>query len=276
MKTAIAHIWSSNSSDFSMKLAASTLSLLACSCIQLNAIVLTTSNTNSDFEDSSNEGSISSGTLTGTVLSGNYSDQALGSGPWLATGTGVDLGIASLVAPGTSIADGMATVSSLAAADISEALDPADIVGSSASFHQDLTGVTFIEGYTYTLTANVYALNLLSVDILTDSGIGIGLRSAGELTDLTDGSGPLLDISLLTGGESALLTYTIVADASMAGEQVGIELYTGQADGLASVSVLSTVSFDNVSLTAVPEPSTSALILGLAGMLMIAVKRRKR
>lgn len=273
MKKAIAQVRSINSSNFPTKFAAFTLSLLACSCIQLNAIVLTTPN--NDFEDSGNEGSISGSDLIEGVLRGNYSDEALGTGPWLVTGTGVDVGITSLVAPSTSIADGVATVSSLAAADISDALDPAEIVGSSASFHQDLTGVTFIEGYTYTLTANVYAIDLISVDLLTDSGIGIGLRSAGTLIDPSAASGPLLDISLLTAGESASLTYTIVADASMAGELVGIELYTGQADGLASVSVLDSVSFDNVNLTAVPEPATGALVLGLTAVLLIASKRRR-
>ncbi len=71
-------------------------------------------------------------------------------------------------------------------------------------------------------------------------------------------------------------TYTFTAGFAEAGENIGIDLYVGHATGVLTAGVLGAVSFDNIVVTAVPEPSTSALLIGLLGLSYVGFRRSKR
>ncbi len=197
------------------------------------------------------------------IIDGSYNEQ-FGTGAWYANGAGV---VNVLLAPTTSISGGDATISGLAS------LNVAGVISNSASFYQDDIGTTFIEGYTYTLTASIHTAELLDVTALSDAGIGIGLLADGAPTPLSGAeAGVLLELDLW-GANSGTLTYTLTADNSLAGKDIGVSLYAGLGSGLANVGALGAVSFDNVALTAVPEPGSSAFAMALLALCLVASAR---
>ncbi|MDQ8208053.1 PEP-CTERM sorting domain-containing protein [Coraliomargarita sp. SDUM461003] len=207
---------------------------------------------------------------------GSY-DRVFGTGPWSVSASGVDLSgdalLTDIGAPSAVIGDGLtgdATVGALVAADVG-----GGVIGmGSASVYQNNIGATFVEGWTYTLTADLTSADILSVDLLSDAGVGIGLRSGGS-TIYADGSDSLLDLGIFDAGTTSI-TYTFTAGFAEAGENIGIDLYVGHATGVLTAGVLGAVSFDNIVVTAVPEPSTSALLIGLLGLSYVGFKRSKR
>jgi hypothetical protein len=257
------------------KLAALTLLTATLLTAQANAIMIDIPN--ADFETASNDGTAAGGSYTVPIvggLLGNY-DQIVGSGPWYASGNGIADVISS---PTTTIGGGDATVSSV----VSTSVLGLGILTTSSSVYQDsfetFTGsgvnATFTEGMTYILTAEIHTPTLLSLDLLTDSGVGIRLKAGGTSTSLAGTTPVVLDIDLFDN-TTGTLTYTIVADSSMDGKNIGVDLYTGEFSGAIGVNALGAVSFDNVTLSAVPEPASVALMTGLFGVLY-TLKRRRR
>ena len=76
--------------------------------------------------------------------------------------------------------------------------------------------------------------------------------------------------------QTTSITYSFTAGLAEDGTAIGIDLYVGHATDLVSADVLGSVSFDNVTLSAVPEPSSSALIVGLLGIAYVGTRRCQR
>ena len=205
---------------------------------------------------------------------GSY-DRIFGTGPWSVQGTGVDLpGVTDIAAPSAAITSGVSgnvTIGGLVAADLGGGL----VSMGAASVYQNDIGATFTEGWTYTLTADVTTASLVDLDLLSDSGVGLGLRSAGGGTIYAEDIGSVVDLGVFTD-QTTTITYTFTAGLAEAGTAIGIDLYVGHATDLASVTALGAVSFDNVVLTAVPEPGASALLVGLLGVAYVGLRRSKR
>ncbi|MDQ8193928.1 PEP-CTERM sorting domain-containing protein [Coraliomargarita sp. SDUM461004] len=215
---------------------------------------------NGDFSQAGNVDS--KAPVAGVLLS--Y-DDPFGSGPWSVDSNGI-LGL--LLAPSVDIDQTNATVSGL-----SSGLNLGDLLNSSASIYQNDIGTDFIDGWTYTLTADVSVVGIASVDLLSDSGIGIALKTGGTTQYATDVAGAILNVGILSG-ETVSISYTYTYSGA-ADNAIGVDLYVGQGDGLASLDALGAVSFDNVTLTAVPEPGTSALLLGLLGLTFAGIRRAR-
>lgn len=219
---------------------------------------------NGDFSSTTNVGTLG-GQLLGGAGSGTF-----GSGPWSGSYTSA-LGL--LLQPSLEINSGNpghATISGIANVGV------LGIVDSTASFSQTLTGVNYTANTTYTLDAIVSTGGLLSASILSNAGVGIALTSSG--VPLSGSNAPLISVSLLSG-----TSYTVQAQYTFTGSApsgpIGILLYDAP-QGLATASLLSGVSFTDVSLTAsVPEPSSFAmtgtgLLLAIAGGIRRNRKRR--
>lgn len=214
---------------------------------------------NADFQTVANEGS-----QGGSALSASYSG-TLGSGPWSSSGSGL---LNLLVTPETTIGSGVATFSSLTYYSIGG-------ISNSARFFQNDIGTTFIQDYTYTLTAQVTTEELIGTSLLTDIGLGVGLLSNGSATPSANGSTVLIDLNLLSD-YTASVSYTFTAGAGLDGTDIGVELYAGRGSGLSDITTFGTISFDNVTLNAVPELNTSAATLGIVLLLSTCFIRRLR
>ena len=117
--------------------------------------------------------------------------------------------------------------------------------------------------------------NTISLNLLNGAGSGIGLRAAG--TNVASTLGNDATLSLLTSN-TGRYTLTYVADGSIAGSNIGVTLFGGNSvTGLAGLSALGNVTFDNVALTvsAVPEPATWAAIGGGLSLVAALYHRRK-
>lgn len=223
---------------------------------------------NGDFSNLGNEESRSPNILG--VL-GSY-DKEFGSGPWSADADGI---LNVIAAPSMEIGSGEATISGIA--NISAIGGLGGIASNEGRFYQNDIGANFIDGYTYTLTAEVSSsASLAGLDLIGGNGVGIGLLSNGSSTPTTGTGGtPLISLSLLEGAETGTLTYIFQASGSEAGNSIGVELYSGRDKGIASAGIFPEVSFDNVTLTAVPEPST-VIMLGGATLLALLLGSRSR
>jgi hypothetical protein len=217
---------------------------------------------NSDFSEVGNAGS--KAPELGVLDS--Y-DEVFGSGPWSVDSDGL-VGLLAPSAEITSGGTGVATVSGLVSAEVAGVVST-----SSASVYQDDIGVNFVDGWTYTLTAEVTVESLITLDVLADSGVGIALKDGGVTQYATDLTwGPLVDLGV-AGYLTATITYIYTADD--AGD-IGVDLYVGHESELLSIDALGAVSFDNVVLTAVPEPSAVALLIGMSGLIYVGGSRAKR
>jgi hypothetical protein len=222
---------------------------------------------NGDFSEVGNAASKAPEDILGSLVLESY-DEEFGSGPWSVDSDG----LVGLLAPSADISsgiDGDATISGLVSAEVLEVVST-----SSASVYQDDIGVTFTEGWTYTLTAEVTTENVVTLDVLSDAGVGIALSRSGS-TIYADDTDSFVSLGLFLG-QTSTITYTFTASAAEAGEAIGIDLYVGQSSGLATIDALGAVSFDNVTLTAVPEPSAAALLLGILGLGYVGLRRTKR
>lgn len=220
---------------------------------------------NGDFSDPGNAGS-RSGILG---LFGTYDDE-ISDGPWSLEGDGV-LGVIVSLAPPTSTissgAGGNVTFSGLLSLGAG-----IDLARNSARTYQDDIGADLIGGSTYRLTAQVTTGSVLTLDLLSDAGFGIGLLANGDTVASTTSTANLINLVLL-GGSTYQLTLDYTATALDAGQDLGIELYVGRPDQLLTTSLLGDTSFDNVTLAIIPEPS-SALLAGATGALALLRRRR--
>lgn len=187
---------------------------------------------NGDFSAPGNDG-----TIGGGLGGGSGSNVMIGTGPWL----GTYWGIASLLLPPTLDIDAgnqTASISGLAGVGIA-------VLNNGGYFTQSLPD-NYQFGRFYVLSAHVDAGELLTLDLLGDSGVGIGLRSGGSVLAETTTSPPhLLDLDLQDGNNYRLrLGY--LADAAATGP---INLKLGyEPSGVATVDLFGGVTFRNVEL----------------------------
>ncbi|MGZ0707447.1 PEP-CTERM sorting domain-containing protein [Coraliomargarita sp. W4R53] len=248
-------------------LCAAAVSLPSASNAAINMVL------NGDFSEAGNDDTASAALL----LLGSY-DEEFGTGPWSVRATGIDLGfyvVPDIAPPSADIGSGIsgdATIGGIVSSGAAFGL-----LSTSATIYQNDTLYDFVEGQEYTLTAEVTTGSLLDVDLLTDWGIGIGLLADGVSTSSAayGGSDPIVTLSLgVLSGSTATITYTFVAGVAEAGKNIGVELYAKGGAGVADITALGGVSFDNVTL--VPEPSASALLVGLLGVAYVGFRRSKR
>lgn len=188
---------------------------------------------NGDFTDPANAGSVGGG-----VIGGSQANAPIGSGPWL----GTYWGLAGLLAPPTLTIDAnaeRASISGLAAVNV------LGLLNNGGYFTQSLPE-SYAFGRFYIISADVDVGGLLSLDLLSDAGVSIGLRSGGNVLASSDASPPhLVDLDLLDG-TSQRLRMGYLADATAVGP-INIKMGYEPA-GVATVDLLSSVSFRNVGL----------------------------
>ncbi|WP_438483214.1 hypothetical protein [Oleiharenicola lentus] len=228
--------------------------------------VLTAQVPNGDFSSTTNVGSIGGGLITGNIT------ETAGSGPWSMETHGV---IGLLVAPRVTIGSGIARISGLTDLNV---LGVGLLNNSASVFNNDI-GSTYAANTTYTLKADFSSASVLSAALLTNAGTGIALRANGTQVATTLGS--LTSVSLLSAN-SGQFTLNFSTASNLVGRNVGIELFAGRGSGLADLSLLGGVRFDNVTLNsvggaaAIPEPADVALMIGAAGLAGVIAMRVRR
>lgn len=215
---------------------------------------------NSNFEVPGNSGSITG--ILGPIT------QQLGTGPWSASSSGVIglLGPNLSVDPGLAGGDdGVATLTGLASINV------LGLLTNGGEFFQVLSGVPLQPNTTYRLSADVTTPLALSLSVLANSGMGIGVGTvlAPDLFKTTTAS---VGVSLVSAGASGRLSIEFTTPGTGLGGDTRLRLFAGDYQGIASISVVPTVTFDNVLFEIVPEPSSAALLLvGCVGLI-----RRRR
>lgn len=138
-----------------------------------------------------------------------------------------------------------------------------DQAGNSALLFQ-MTTIEIVEGFTYTLTADVGEQGNQPDDDL--GRIGIYGSTLGTGTAFSE----LDNIDPGTNGQSTWNTFQtqFTATAAQAGQTLGVYLGFGSITESGALNV----SYDNVVVTVIPEPGSLAL-LGLGGLL-VAPRRR--
>lgn len=216
---------------------------------------------NSDFELPGNTGSI-------TGIAGNVT-QPLGSGPWSASSTGVlgllgpTLGINSGADGGT---DGVATVSGLAILNVIQLLT------NGGEFFQALGGVPLEPNTAYRLSADITTGPGLSLGLLTNSGIGIGVGTTTDPDLFKSTTAPAGSVTLVAAGSTGRLSLDFTTSGTVPSGNVRLRLFAGDYEGVATIAVVPSITFDNVVFEVVPEPSSAAAFL--AGCLGLIRRRR--
>jgi hypothetical protein len=216
---------------------------------------------NAGFEQLGNAGSLSG--IVGTVT------QQLGSGPWSASSSGV-IGLTgptlTIDPGGISGTDGDATISGLASINVIQ------VIMNTGEFFQVLTGVPLQPSTSYRLSADIRASSTLSLSSLSNSGIGIGVGTAlipGFFKSTTALAG---SVTLVSAGVSGRLSFEFTTPSIVPAGDVRLRLYGGDTEGITTINVIPSVTFDNVLFEIVPEPSSAALFL--AGFVGLARRRR--
>jgi|SRR5579863_962035 hapalindole biogenesis HpiC1 cyclase-like protein len=244
----------------------SRLAMLAGSLILFHGAAYATTVFSSNFSDSNNFGEVGGGILTGSA-----SDVNINQGPWQGSYTGV-LGL--LAPPEDEISSGAANISGIVGVN----LLGLGLTDNSGWFFQN-TGLSYLPNTTYTLTADISSGSLLTLGVLSNDGVGIGLTAGGDsLVGASTDPGAVLTIQLLSGSIYQM-SYQFVTGGSTPSGALGIRLFD-QPEGLLTASLLPSVTFSNVSLDAssgsgsstVPEPAS----LGLTGAALLAAGLYKR
>jgi hypothetical protein len=188
---------------------------------------------NGDFSDPGN-----TGTVGGGLLGGSGVNALIGNGPW----RGTYWGIAGLLAPPSLAINHntqTATIGGIAGVNL------LGLVNNGGYFTQTLAQ-NWELGRFYVLSADVDAGELLNLDLLGDSGVGIAFRSGNDvLASSTSALGHLLDLDLV-GSDMYRVRLGYFADLNATGP---INIKMGyEPQGVASVDLLSDVTFRNVGL----------------------------
>jgi len=209
---------------------------------------------NGDFSAPGNVGQIGGG-----LLGAAGTDVVIGSGPWSGSYHGV-LGL--LAPPQLGIGAAGATISGIAGINILQLLD------NGGYFSQTLA-LAYVPNQHYVLSAHVDAGTLLDVGLLGGGNIGLALR-AGNITLASTATAPPQLITLLPlGGTQFQLSLAFDSADSVSGN-IGVQLL-GTPDNLIGVSLLSSVTYSNVTLDASAIDPTAGAVLGVDGTLQQAV-----
>ena len=221
---------------------------------------------NGDFSDPSNNGSVGGGLIGDTG-----SNVTIGSGPWTATYSGV---VGLLAPPTVTIGSGKGTISGIAGAGAISAVD------NSAFFFQTLA-VGFTANTTYTLTADITSSQPLTLTLLSTGNAGIALTgTSGTLASTANTDPSLIGLTDL-GSNTTEVTLQFTTGAVAPSGNIGIQLFA-QPNGVLNANLLPSVSFDNVTLDAVPtvpESNTTGCASFALCALAVAVhhvRQRKR
>ncbi len=209
------------------------------------------------------DGNFSTSGSYSTGIIGNYTNQQLGTTPWYGSGTSV-LGL--LLPPTDSVGSGSATISGLVSTGVLSFTD------TSGSIQQTLP-TTYAPNTTYQLTVDVTYSPVLGVNLITNGYAGAELTSStGTVLASSTTPADLLSVMVLSSNEQQLvLQYTTGATIPTGG--IGLVLFA-KPTGL-SLGSGANVSFSNLSLDAIPEPSTYALV-GAGLLLLICIQRRRK
>lgn len=207
---------------------------------------------NGDFSSSANNG-----TVGGGLIGGSGTNVTIGSGPWLGTYHGV-LGL--LAPPVLTIGSGSATISGLAG------LNALGIVNNDGYFSQTLS-TNYVHDHHYVLSADIDVGGVLDVSALQgNSGIGIALINGSTVVASTQtATSGNVAISLLSG-----TTYRVSLaydTGTPANGNIGVRLFA-QPQNLVTADLLTSVRFDNVTLTASalnPIPASIAPVANSGG-----------
>lgn len=211
---------------------------------------------NSDFLQAGN-----AGTVGGGLVNPPATNVPIGTsgGPW----TGNYSGVLTILAPPTLTIDsgaGTATISGIAGLSI------ATIINNGGYFNQTLSSTPYVATKRYTVWTNITSGELLDLGLLTDTGVGVALRSGGTTlaSSATAGAG-LVNLSLL-GADLYRLTLVYDTGASVSGN-VDIALFD-QPAGLLTASLVPSVSFSKVGLNvgAITDSTTQMQVSGLGSL----------
>lgn len=241
----------------------SLLSVLAFTLLQAHsgyATIVTVNNPG--FEQLGNAGS-----LVGVAV---IVTQQLGSGPWSASSSGT-IGLLgptlTIDAGGIGGTDGNATLTGLASRNIG-----GQLFTNSGEIFQILTGVLLQPNTPYRLSADLTTGSTISLGLLTNSGIGLGVGTPLIPGLFKSTTAPAGAVTLVSAGLTGRLSFEFTTPAILPAGDVRLRLYGGDMEGIANPSIIPGVTFDNVLLEIVPEPSPMVLIL--AGCLGFARRRR--
>jgi hypothetical protein len=146
---------------------------------------------------------------------------------------------------------------------------------------QPLTGTSLAAHTTYTFSIEVNAGALLDVSALGSRGFGLGVSvgasasSTGTMFADSLSSPSLLSLSLL-GGTTQQMTLSFTTGANPAAGDVGVAVFAGRGVQALQLSLLNEYKVDNASFSsasAVPEPSSSVMVLSGIGMFILARRR---
>jgi hypothetical protein len=201
---------------------------------------------NGDFEVAENEGSIRSNSVLGIIGHG-VEMSPIGKGPWSGESTAI-MGIIlppNIVIASNDSGNGYCEVSGLT----SVAVDIGNAIRNSAAVKQQLTS-TYESYTTYVLEVDIDSFSALSLELLASQGIGAELLADEETIASSEQVESFLKLSLISGSAYRLtVTYKVLT--SVPKGNIGIRLFAGKSLGLVSASVLPSVRFDNVTLTAI-------------------------
>lgn len=137
---------------------------------------------------------------------------------------------------------------------------------------QDLPGVTFEAGKTYTLS--VWAQNDTSTNFtkgiwmyLYNANVpfsdGTALVNSGVLTSINTRTAGMSSVDSMNNWSKLTLTYTVAPGAPEVGAPLGVGFFLRRGTAI-----------DDVSLDVVPEPSTMILV-GMSGLSVLGLRRRR-
>ena len=221
-----------------------TCALLCCALSVTSASASSIPLVNTDFSDPANEGTIGGGAL------GASGNAQIGVGPW----DGSYSGVAGLLAPPVlTIGNGQATISQIAVGALG--------IANQGFFYQGSTA-TVQSSEHYVLAADVGASAALTLSLLSGGNAGLALTAG--ITPVASTSTATASNIGLTSARHGRVHVALGYDSSAS--DVGsltVSLYTDPT-GVAAVDLLSSISFDNVALTAAPASALPPSAVGSA------------